>query len=151
MELEALDVESYVIDAQVNPDTQTLAGSGTMTAYSSSVIGLSGTNQTLTLAPGITITSGGSLDVGSNSLVNQGTLRGDGSVNELLILSQVVLALQLPLAMFPLLHFTSSKVRMGKWRNGMFLLIAGWTSCILITALDVYGLGGMLLDAIRGK
>ena len=31
-------------------------------------------------------------------------LRGGGSVNDLLVLSQVVLALQLPFAMFPLLH-----------------------------------------------
>src|SRR5207245_3295446 len=41
-------------------------------------------------------------------------IRGDSSVNDLLNLSQVVLALQLPLAMFPLLHFTSSRKRMGK-------------------------------------
>ena len=40
-------------------------------------------------------------------------MRGDGSVNDLLTLSQVVLALQLPFAMFPLLHFTSSRKRMG--------------------------------------
>ena len=55
-------------------------------------------------------------------------MRGDGSVNDLLTLSQVVLALQLPFAMFPLLHFTSSRKRMGKWKNGWFLLIAGWGS-----------------------
>jgi hypothetical protein len=29
---------------------------------------------------------------------------------------------------------------MGRWKNGLFLLIAGWTSAILITAMDVYGL-----------
>jgi manganese transport protein len=67
-------------------------------------------------------------------------LRGDGSVTDLLTLSQVVLALQLPFAMFPLLHFTSSRKRMGKWRNGWFLLCTGWASAILITALDIYGL-----------
>jgi manganese transport protein len=67
-------------------------------------------------------------------------LRGDSSVTDLLILSQVVLALQLPFAMFPLLHFTSSSKRMGTWRNGWFLLLAGWGSAILITAMDVYGL-----------
>jgi manganese transport protein len=72
-------------------------------------------------------------------------LRGDSSVTDLLILSQVVLALQLPFAMFPLLHFTSSRRRMGKWKNGAFLLIAGWTSAILITAMDIYGLP----DSIR--
>ena len=67
-------------------------------------------------------------------------LRGDSSVTDLLILSQVVLALQLPFAMFPLLHFTSSRKRMGTWKNGWFLLSAGWGSAILITAMDVYGL-----------
>jgi manganese transport protein len=67
-------------------------------------------------------------------------LRGEGSVNDLLTLSQVVLALQLPFAMFPLLHFTSSRKRMGEWRSGWFLLIAGWGSAILITAMDIYGL-----------
>jgi len=67
-------------------------------------------------------------------------LRGDSSVTDLLVLSQVVLALQLPFAMFPLLQFTSSRKIMGAWRNGWFLLIAGWGSALLITAMDVYGL-----------
>jgi len=66
--------------------------------------------------------------------------RGEGSVTDLLVLSQVVLAMQLPLAMFPLLHFTSSKKWMGQHKNGWFLLAAGWTTCLLITALDFYGL-----------
>jgi manganese transport protein len=67
-------------------------------------------------------------------------LRGDSSITGLLVLSQVVLALQLPFAMFPLLHFTSSRRRMGRFRNGWFLLIAGWSTCLLITALIIYGL-----------
>jgi len=74
-------------------------------------------------------------------------LRGDNSVTDLLTLSQVVLALQLPFAMFPLLQFTSSHQRMGRWRNGYFLLIAGWASAILITAMDVYGLPESLRTA----
>ena len=74
-------------------------------------------------------------------------LRGDSSVNDLLILSQVVLALQLPFAMFPLLHFTSSRKRMGAWKNGWFLLIAGWGSALLITAMDIYGLPDSITDA----
>ncbi|MEX0776243.1 MAG: Nramp family divalent metal transporter [Phycisphaeraceae bacterium] len=67
-------------------------------------------------------------------------LRGEGSVNDLLVLSQVILAIQLPLAMLPLLHFTSSRKYMGKWRNGWFLMIAGWGSALLITAMDIYGM-----------
>jgi len=67
-------------------------------------------------------------------------LRGNSSVTDLLTLSQVVLALQLPFAMFPLLQFTSSSKRMGTWKLGWFLLMAGWGSAILITAMDIYGL-----------
>lgn len=74
-------------------------------------------------------------------------IRGDSSVTELLMLSQVVLALQLPFAMFPLLHFTSSRVRMGAWRNGWFLTLAGWGSAALITAMDIYGLPDSLRTA----
>src|SRR5205807_1252739 len=73
--------------------------------------------------------------------------RGESSVTDLLTLSQVVLALQLPFAMFPLLHFTSSSNRMGAWKNGRFLLIAGWASAILITAMDIYGLPASLKAA----
>ena len=76
-------------------------------------------------------------------------LRGESSVNDLLTLSQVVLALQLPFAMFPLLHFTSSRRRMGKWKLSGFLLGAGWASAILITAMDLYGLPDSLRAAWR--
>jgi manganese transport protein len=74
-------------------------------------------------------------------------LRGDSSVTDLLTLSQVVLALQLPFAMFPLLQFTSSGKRMGRWKNGPILLAAGWASAILITAMDLYGLPDSLRAA----
>jgi manganese transport protein len=67
-------------------------------------------------------------------------IRGNSSVTDLLTLSQVVLALQLPFAMFPLLQFTSSSKRMENWKNGPFLLVAGWASAILITAMDIWGL-----------
>ncbi|HVM60370.1 MAG TPA: Nramp family divalent metal transporter [Verrucomicrobiae bacterium] len=68
------------------------------------------------------------------------SVRGNGSVTDLVNLSQVVLCIELPFAMFPLLQFTSSRKRMGRWRNGWFLLITGWGSAILITAMDIYSL-----------
>lgn len=80
-------------------------------------------------------------------------IRGADNVNELLVLSQVVLALQLPFAMFPLLHFASSRRRMGQWRLGWFLLLAGWGSALLITGFDFYGLPDAIKQAwqvIRG-
>jgi manganese transport protein len=72
-------------------------------------------------------------------------IRGANNITDLIVLSQVVLALQLPFAMFPLLHIASSRQRMGQWRLGWFLLIAGWGSALLITAFDFCGLP----DAIK--
>jgi manganese transport protein len=67
-------------------------------------------------------------------------IRGDNSINDLLTLSQVVLAIQLPLAMFPLMYFVCSKRCMGSHRIGWFLFLTGWVSCVAITVLDIYGL-----------
>ena len=75
-------------------------------------------------------------------------IRGeDRSVTDLLVLSQVVLGIQLPLAMAPLLVFTSSSRYMGRFRNGWLLMLGGWGSFILIVALDLYGLPGSLREA----
>ncbi|MBU6409101.1 MAG: Nramp family divalent metal transporter [Verrucomicrobia bacterium] len=76
-------------------------------------------------------------------------IRGATNINDLLVLSQVILALQLPFAMFPLLHFASSRRKMGRWRLGWFLLAAGWGSALLITAFDFYGLPDAVKEAWR--
>jgi hypothetical protein len=36
---------------------------------------------------------------------------------------------------------------MGPWRNGWFLMIAGWGSALLITAMDLYSLPAALKEA----
>jgi manganese transport protein len=77
------------------------------------------------------------------------SVRGSGSVTDLVNLSQVLLCLELPLAMFPLLHFTSSRKIMGRWTNGWFLMIFGWGSALLITAMDLYSLPESLKEAWR--
>lgn len=77
------------------------------------------------------------------------SLRGSGSVTDLVNLSQVILCLILPFAMFPLLLFTSSRKIMGQWRNGWFLLLLGWGSVILITAMDLYSLPESLKESWR--
>ncbi len=83
------------------------------------------------------------------AIVIIGLRKDRSSVNDLLTLSQVVLALQLPLAMFPLLHFTSSKRRMGKWRSPWPLMAAGWATAITITIMDVLSLRESLGEAWR--
>jgi manganese transport protein len=75
------------------------------------------------------------------------SVRGSSSVTDLVNLSQVVLCLELPFAMFPLLHFTSTRKRMGKWRSGWFLLATGWGTAVLITAMDIYSLPDALRQA----
>ncbi len=76
-------------------------------------------------------------------------VHGNSSINDILTLSQVVLALQLPFAMFPLLHLTSSRKFMGTWKIGWFLMIMGWGSAILITVMDLFGLPESLQTAWR--
>jgi len=76
-------------------------------------------------------------------------VHGNSSINDLLTLSQVILALQLPFAMFPLLHLTSSRKHMGPWRIGWFLKAVGWGSAIVITVMDLYGLPDSLMTAWR--
>jgi len=77
------------------------------------------------------------------------TVRGASSVTDLVNLSQVILCLILPFAMFPLLHLTSSRRIMGSWANGWVLRILGWGSVGLITAMDLYSLPASLREAWR--
>jgi manganese transport protein len=71
-------------------------------------------------------------------------IKGDREVNTLLNWSQIILGLQLPFAMIPLMYFTSRKKIMGNFVNGWFLKATGWTAVTLITALDLYVLYGLL-------
>ena len=77
------------------------------------------------------------------------SIRGNGSVTDLVNLSQVILCLILPFAMFPLLYFTSSRRVMGQWTNGWFLRTLGWGSASLITVMAVYSLPDSLREAWR--
>ena len=76
-------------------------------------------------------------------------IRGADSITDLVNLSQVMLCLLLPLALFPLLHLHFLAPRDGPLGNGWFLLIAGWGSVLLITAMDLYSLPESLKTAWR--
>ncbi|MDR3435314.1 Nramp family divalent metal transporter [Telmatospirillum sp.] len=62
---------------------------------------------------------------------------GDGSVGKLLILSQVVLSLQLPFALYPLTVFTGDRRIMGGLVNSLPVAILAWALFALITAANV--------------
>jgi manganese transport protein len=72
-------------------------------------------------------------------------IKGDRETTTLLNISQFILGMQLPLAMVPLMLFTCRRKIMGDFVNGWFLTLAGWTSALLITTLDVYLLASTLL------
>jgi manganese transport protein len=61
---------------------------------------------------------------------------GEHGIAQLLVLSQVILSLQLPLAIVPLLRFTADPVRMGALVSPHWLRAAGWTTATLIIALN---------------
>ncbi len=63
-------------------------------------------------------------------------LAGERQVTALLILSQVVLSLQLPFAIVPLVRFTSSKVKMGPFANRLWVAIFAWLVAVIIIALN---------------
>lgn len=62
---------------------------------------------------------------------------GEGSVGRLLVMTQVVLSLQLPFAIYPLIRFTSSKRLMGAFANGPILQGVAWLIFIAIAAANV--------------
>jgi manganese transport protein len=65
-------------------------------------------------------------------------LYGERGTGPLLILSQVVLSLQLPFAVFPLVAFTSDPRRMGPFVSPRWVSTLAWGVAVIIGALNVY-------------
>jgi manganese transport protein len=63
---------------------------------------------------------------------------GERGTGPLLILSQVILSLQLPFAVFPLVSFTSDRAKMGPFVNPMWVKLLAWTVAVVIAALHVW-------------
>jgi manganese transport protein len=64
-------------------------------------------------------------------------IAGDSGATKLLVLSQVVLSLQLPFAIVPLVAFTSDKRQMGALANPLWLKIAAWVIAATVICLNV--------------
>lgn len=63
---------------------------------------------------------------------------GEAATYQLLILSQVVLSLQLPFAVVPLVQFTSDKERMGSFANPGWVKGLAWGAAALILSLNLW-------------
>ena len=79
---------------------------------------------------------------------------GGKNTVQLLVISQVVLSMQLPFAIFPLMMVTSSRKRMGEFANPLWVKLLGFAVCTLIAGLNIYLLwdtiGPLWLGVIAG-
>ena len=65
-------------------------------------------------------------------------IKGDQGSFDLLILSQVILSLQLPFAVVPLIRLTSNKQFMGEFANRPWLSVLSWLAAAIIIALNAF-------------
>ncbi len=63
---------------------------------------------------------------------------GESGTAKLLVLSQVILSMQLPFAVFPLVAFTSDKVKMGEFTNPIWLKSLAYLVAVVIAVLNVW-------------
>ena len=70
---------------------------------------------------------------------------GDRGTGKLLILSQVILSLQLSFAVFPLVMFTSDKLKMGEFVNPAWIKVLSWIVAVFIAVLNAW----LLLQTVR--
>lgn len=64
-------------------------------------------------------------------------LNGESGATQLLVLSQVVLSMQLPFAIVPLLKFTQDRKLMGEFASGPVLKWTAWAIAAVIIGLNV--------------
>lgn len=62
---------------------------------------------------------------------------GEERTTDLLVASQVVLSMQLGFAVWPLLRFTGSRAKMGRFVNPTWIKVLGYTAAIIIIGLNV--------------
>ena len=63
---------------------------------------------------------------------------GDSGVAKLLVLSQVILSLQLPFAVIPLVSFVGSQEKMGPMALRGLPRVAAWLAAALIVGLNAW-------------
>ena len=63
---------------------------------------------------------------------------GERGTGPLIILSQVVLSLQLPFAVFPLVMFTSDPRKMGQFVNAGWVKVLAYAVAVIIALLNIY-------------
>jgi len=73
-------------------------------------------------------------------------ISGESGTAQLLLLSQVILSLQLSFAVFPLVMFTSDKLKMGEFVNPLWIKSLAWVVAVVIASLNAW----LLILTFRG-
>jgi manganese transport protein len=73
-------------------------------------------------------------------------LYGERGTGQLLILSQVILSMQLPFAVVPLVWFTSQRSKMGVFANRPVTTLVAWVVAAMIVGLNGWLLAGAVRD-----
>jgi manganese transport protein len=73
---------------------------------------------------------------------------GDAGTGPLLLLSQVILSLQLPFAVFPLIMFTGDRAKMGKFVAPFWMRAIAWPIAFFIAGLNAWMLWQMMTGGI---
>jgi manganese transport protein len=73
-------------------------------------------------------------------------LQGEEGTYGLLIFSQVILSLQLPFAVIPLIQFTSERSRMGEFTSPLWVRVLAWASAAVIVGLN----GNLVVTTVAG-
>jgi manganese transport protein len=75
-------------------------------------------------------------------------LYGDAGTTPLLLLSQVILSLQLPFAVFPLIMFTGDRSKMGKFVAPVWMRVVAWSIAFFIAGLNGWMLWQMAIGGV---
>ncbi|XP_068642071.1 metal transporter Nramp7.2-like [Aristolochia californica] len=75
---------------------------------------------------------------------------GSSGAGRLIIIASMILSFELPFALIPLLKFSSSKTKMGPFKNSIYIIVFSWVLGLSIIGINVYylstGFVGWLID-----
>lgn len=77
------------------------------------------------------------------------SVMGDAASYQLLIACQVILAMQLPFAIVPMIRFTNSERRMGAFCNSRLVKICAWVSASIVVCLNMAYVGHLFRQGLN--
>ncbi len=77
------------------------------------------------------------------------SVMGDAASYQLLIACQVILAMQLPFAIVPMIRFTNSKRRMGAFCNTRLVKALAWTAASIVVCLNMAYVGHLFTQGLN--